>query len=165
MALKSYVITKSCRSPIVRATGHGARPQQIQFKTFRKGDIVKGELKHANNQPAFVLINGVCVVDLSCVKELVTKEIVTGADGKTKVQDQTITAPPKTKDAMPKVKIADAVIIGAIIGAIGVFIAEKKGIIAEPENRNKILGAVGGAIIFGYIAYRIKNKSNIKIVE
>jgi len=165
MALKSYVITGSCRAPIVRATGHGARPQQISFKLFKKGDIVKGEMKHANNQPAFVLVDGVYVIGIGSVKELVTKEIVTGADGKTKVQDQTITAPPKIKDAIPKVKIADAVIVGCIVGALGVYFAEVKGLIPEPESRNKIYGALGGAVLFGYVAYRMKNKSNIKIVE
>ncbi len=165
MALKSYVITQSCRAPIVTATGHGARPQKITFKLFNKGSIVKGELKHANNQPAFVLVNGVYVIGLNCVKELMTKEIVTGADGKTTVQDKTITAPPTKKDTMPKVKIADAVVLGLVVGGLGVYIAEKKGLIESTDNMYKIYGAIGCSALFGYIAYRLKNKNNIKNVE
>jgi len=156
MALESFVIKTSCRVPYVTNTGHAARPTQIKFKKFKKGDIINGEMKHANNAPAFVLGKVDLQVTIGCVKKLVTKEISTGADGKTTVKDKTITAPPSHVDPYPKMKVSDAVIVGAIAGAIGVYFAEKKNIIKEPTPKNKVFGAVGGALIFGYLAYRIK---------
>lgn len=158
MALKSYVMKVPCKVPYVRNTGHAARPTQVAFKRFGKGDIITGELKHANNKPAFVLVKGVLPVPVWAVKELVSKEIVTNADGSESLQDKTITAPPTNVDKYPKMKVLDAVIVGAVVGALGVWAAEKKGIIKEPDKRNKIYGAIGGAVVCGYIAFRMKNK-------
>ena len=76
MALKSYILTKDFKSPYVTSTGLPHNPQAIRFKQFKKGEVITGEMKHANNKPAFVLVNGVCVVPLEVIKELVTKEIV-----------------------------------------------------------------------------------------
>jgi hypothetical protein len=158
MALKSYVLKQDMKVPYVTNTGHAARPTQVRFKRFKKGDIISGELKHANNKPVLVMVKGVLPVPVWAVKELISKEIVTGADGKETLKDATITAPPSNVDKFPKVKVADAVIVGAIIGIIGVYLAEKKGIIKEPDKKNKIYGAAGGAALFGYIAFRMKNK-------
>ena len=164
MALKSYVLKQDMKVPYVTNTGHAARPTQIKFKRFKKDDIVNGELKHANNKPAFILVSGVLPIPVWAVKELVTKEIVTGAVGTEKLQDKTITAPSTDIDKFPKMKVTDAIIIGAITGALAVWFAEKKNIIKEPDKKNKIYGAIGGALVFGYIAFRMKNKkTKIKI--
>ena len=92
MALKSYILTKDFKSPYVTATGLPHNPSAIKFKQFRRGEVVNGEMKHANNKPAFVLVNGVLVVPLDVVKELVTKDVVSHADGKGSIKEKT---PPK----------------------------------------------------------------------
>ena len=163
MALKSYVLKQDMKVPYVVNTGHAARPTQVKFKRFRKGEIITGEMKHANNAPAFILVQGVLPVPVWAVKELISKEIVSHADGTESLQDKTISAPPTNVDKYPKIKVTDAVILGAILGALGVYIAEKKGLIKEPEKKNKLYGAVGGAAIFGYIAFRMKKKTTKKL--
>jgi len=165
MAQKSYIFTRDYKSPIVVATGLAHNPQAIKFKKFQKGEIVKGELKHANNKPAFILINGVCVVPLDVVRELVTKSVVSNVDGG---GDSFPDAKPKKVKAPtnPKVKYGDAMIIGAVIGAVGVWIAEKQGWIAEPDRKYKLYGALGGAALASYIVYRTNNaRPKVQIVS
>lgn len=151
MALKSYIVTQNFKSPVVRVTGMPHKPQEIRFKQFRKGDIIKGELKHANNQPAFILVGGACVVPLSVVKELVTKEIVSNANGGEEQKPIKIT--PKEG---PRMKYMDAVVIGGVLGAGAAFLAEKQGWIAMPDKKNKIYGALIGAAVGLYFVYRFK---------
>lgn len=163
MAQKSYIFTRDYKSPMVVATGLAHNPQSIKFKKFNKGQIVKGELKHANNKPAFLLVNGVCVVPLDVVKELVTKAVVSNADGGGD-------AAPKTKKMVvatnPKVRYADAMILGAIVGFVGVYVAEKQGWIAEPDRKYKLYGALGGAALAAYIVYRTNNaKPKVQLVK
>lgn len=165
MAQKSYILTQDFKAPYVQITGIPHKPQAIKLKKFSKGQIIKGELKHANNKPAFILVNGVCVVPLDVVKELVTKEIISSADGKTSTQP--ITKPKViTVPTNPKVRYADAIIIGAIIGAVGAYLIEKQGWIGEPDKKNKLYGAGIGALAAAYIVYRTNNaKSRIEIVK
>jgi hypothetical protein len=163
MAAKSYIFTHDFKAPYVTATGMPHNPQAINFKKFQRGEIVKGELKHANNKPAFVLVSGVCVVPLDILKELVTREVVSHTDGASPV----ISTPKKTMvPTNPKVRYIDAMIIGAIVGVIGAVIAEKQGWIAEPDSKNKLYGAGIGAIAAGYIVYRTNNaKPRVQIVK
>jgi hypothetical protein len=161
MALKSYIITHDVKSPYIVATGLPHNPQKVCLKLFRKGQIVKGELKHANNKPAFLLVNGVCVIGLDVVKELVTKEISSNASGlqnptPTKVIDKTIGL--SKNNSNPQVRYIDAMIIGALVGVAGVYIAEKQGWIAEPDKKYKLYGAIGGAILGYYFMYRKKTQ-------
>lgn len=157
MAQKSYIFTRDYKSPMVVATGLAHNPQSIKFKKFQRGEIVRGELKHANNKPAFLLVNGVCVVPLDVVKELVTKEVVSNASG----GGSSETKPKKVKVATnPKVRYADAMILGAIVGAVGVYLAEKQGWIGEPDRKYKLYGALGGAALASYIVYRTNNARN-----
>jgi hypothetical protein len=163
MAQKSYIFTKDYKSPMVVATGLAHNPQSIKFKRFQKGEIVRGELKHANNKPAFLLVNGVCVVPLDIVKELVTKEVVSNASGSTSSE-------PKVKKIKvptnPKVRYADAMILGAIVGVVGVYVAEKQGWIAEPDRKYKLYGALGGAVLAAYIVYRTNNaKPKVQVIK
>ena len=157
MAIKSYIVTQDFKSPWVQITGRPDRPQAIKFKNFRRGDIIKGELKHANNRPAFILVEGALVVPLEVVKELVTKEIVSDASGESKSNL------PKPIDVMkvssnPKVQYIDAAIIGAAIGFGGVYFAEKKGWLPpETDKKMKIYGAIGGALLGAYLVYRFKS--------
>jgi len=163
MAQKSYIFTKDYKSPMVVATGLAHNPQSIKFKRFQKGEIIRGELKHANNKPAFLLVNGVCVVPLDIVKELVTKEVVSNASGSTSSE-------PKVKKIKvptnPKVRYADAMILGAIVGVVGVYVAEKQGWIAEPDRKYKLYGALGGAVLAAYIVYRTNNaKPKVQVIK
>jgi hypothetical protein len=162
MALKSYLITHDVKSPYIVATGLPHNPQEVRLKLFRKGQVVKGELKHANNKPAFLLVNGVCVIGLDVVKELVTKEINSNASGGTttsaaKVIDKTVGL--SKNNSNPNVRYIDAMIIGALVGAGGVFLAEKQGWIAVPDKKYKLYGAVGGAIAGFYFMYRKKTQA------
>jgi hypothetical protein len=162
MALKSYQLTQNFRSPYVVATGLPHRPQQIKFKTFRKGDVVKGELKHSNNEPAFVLVAGTLVIPVSMIKEVVTKEIDTSSNFDNKKQDSS-SEDKKTENKIvvkksSNVKYVDALLIGAAVGFLGVYVAEKQNWITSIDNKNRIYGAIGGAVLGAYIVYRIKNK-------
>jgi len=167
MALKSYVITNDVKSPVVRVTGDPRNPQQVTFKQFRKGDIVNGELKHANNKPAFLLIKGVCVVPLDCIKELLTKEVVSHADGETKVKSPILDGIPKkgTTNSNAKVKYVDALLIGGIVGFAGVWIAEKQGWIEGERKKNKLIGAVAGSLLAAYLVYRSKTEKPAKLTK
>jgi hypothetical protein len=164
MAQKSYIFTHDYKAPYVTITGLAHNPQAVKFKKFQKGEIVRGELKHANNKPAFILVNGVCVVPLDIVKELVTKAVVSGADGTT---TNSFPSKPKVQSlpTNPKVRYIDAMLVGAVAGVVAVFVAEKQGWISEPDNKYKLYGALIGAIGASYIVYRTNNaKPQIQVV-
>lgn len=160
MALKSYIITHDVKSPCVVATGLPHDPQKVKLKLFRKGAIVKGELKHANNRPAFVLVDGIFVIGLDVIKELVTKEISSNASGgpsqASKVVEKTVGL--SKNNTNPKVRYIDAMIIGALLGFVGVYVAERQGWIKEPNSKYKLYGAGGGALIGLYFMYRKKTQ-------
>ena len=164
MAQKSYIFTHDFKAPYVTATGMPHNPQAIKFKRFQKGEIVRGELKHANNKPAFLLVNGVCVVPLDIVKELVTKAVSNADGGGSSFPE----SKPKVVKVPtnPKVRYADAMIIGAIIGVVGVYVAEKQGWIAEPDKKYKMYGALAGAVAAAYVVYRTSNgKPKVQVVN
>ena len=153
MAIKSYVITQTVKSPYVQVTGMPHKPQAIKFKQFQKGEIVRGEMKHANNQPAFLLVNGCCVVPLSCVREIITKEVTSNAagDGKADVKSEVAKLPVK----ISKLKIMDAGIIGALAGLGAVWFAHKQEWLPM-DKKNFIYGGAIGAAAGMYLLYRFK---------
>ena len=151
MALKSYIVIADIKTPYVQGTGVPHRPQEVRFKLIRKGEIIKGELKHANNKPAFVLVNGTLVVPLSAVKELVTKDITSNADG-TPTDDKK----PMKLPSVNKVKYIDALVVGALLGVGGAYLSEKQGWLGEPDKKNKIYGALIGGAVALYGLYRYK---------
>jgi hypothetical protein len=164
MALKSYIFTTDYKSPYVTATGLPHNPQAIRFRKFKKGEIANGELKHANNKPAFILVSGVCVVPLTVVKELVTKAVVEHDDSKQSTSSadgsqKKVAAPTKKSGG---VKYIDAMIIGGIVGVGAVFLAEKQGWIKEPDKKYKLYGAAIGAAAGMYLVYRGKNTVTAK---
>lgn len=167
MAQKTYIATNDFKAPYVEITGIPHNPQQVKFRKFRKGDTFKGELKHANNKPAFILASNNAIVPLDVVKELVTKNIGSPTTTATSSFDASTQA---TKKAVlptnPKVRYIDAMILGGIIGAIGVIVAEKQGWIAEPSSKYKLYGALAGALAASYIVYRTSNgKPRVQIVN
>jgi len=140
------------------STGLPHKPQAIRFKQFKKGSIVKGELKHANNKPAFLLVSGVCVVPLNVVKELMTKDIVSHADGEGSIKDKVIKKVENVSklNTNPKVGYIDMALIGALVGFGGVILAEKQGWLEEVNKKHRLYGAIGGALLAAYLVYRNK---------
>ena len=157
MAQKSYIITHDFKAPYVRITGMPHKPQEIKFKPFRKGDIIRGELKHSNNKPAFILVGGGCIVPLDVVRELVTKSVGSNFDAQPSSSTATTEKKKIEVPTNPKVRYADAMVLGAVIGIIGVYLAEKQGFISEPDSKYKLYGAIGGALAGAYIVYRTSN--------
>lgn len=168
MALKSYVLTQDFATPYVVATGMAHNPQQIKVKKFRKGDIVKGELKHANNQPAFVLVQGTLVVPLEVIKELVTKAIIDNDTPPIDVEivekdtedivvkdKKSITMPLKSSD--PKVNYIDSMIIGGLVGLGGMYLVKRQNWIEEFDKKYYLYASIVGALAGAYIIYRTRS--------
>jgi hypothetical protein len=158
MAIKSYLITANVKSPYVQVTGMAHKPQAIRFKQFRKGEIVKGEMKHANNKPAFLLVDGCCVVPLSVIREVVTKEVTSDVTGTDKPASESPSTMSKLIAKTPAINYVDSAIIGGLIGLGAVYLAEKQGWIAVVDKKNKLYGALIGSAIALYGYYRFKPK-------
>ena len=126
-----------------------------KFKQFRKGQIVKGEMKHANNKPAFLLVDGCCVVPLTSIREVVTKEVTSDVTGDAA---QTPIVKNKIDVKVSKLKIMDAGIIGGLVGLGGVWLAHKQSWLPVVDNKNYLYGAVIGAAAGMYLLYRFKPK-------
>jgi hypothetical protein len=166
MAQKTYIFTNDCKSPYVEITGRPHNPQEVKFLKFRRGDQVKGELKHSNNKPAFILGPKNAIIPIDCVKELVTKAVVGGDKSTTSSFNGSSDTKVVSVPTNSKVRYMDAIIVGAAIGLVGVVIAEKQGWIAEPESKYKWYGAGAGALAAAYIVYRTSNaKPKVKIVN
>lgn len=153
MALKSFQVEKNFLSPYVEMTNIPHRPQKIKGRQFKRGQIVQGELKHANNQPAFILVEGTFMIPVSHLKEVVAKDINSSAEGSGETK-------PKAKKIIstnPKIQYMDAAILGAIVGFGGVYLAERQGWITVPEKKYRVYGALAGTLIAIYAVYRIKN--------
>lgn len=170
MAQKTYIATHDFKAPYVEVTGIPHNPQQVKFKTFRKGQQFRGELKHANNKPAFILAENNAIVGLDTVKEIFTKQV--GAETRANEMSAfngSSTGSETKKVAVPtnpKVRYIDAMLLGALVGVVGVVIAEKQGWIPEPDKKYKMYGALGGAVAAAYIVYRTSNaKPKVQIVN
>ncbi len=163
-----FVATTDFKSPYVVSTGMPHKPTEIKAKKFKKGEIIVGKLinNDKSGKPAFVLHKGVVVVPLSCVKQVVVKDITTDfttagenksqADGDSKPK---VVVNPKDKPkSEDKKKYFDAIIIGGVIGFAAVYYAEKKAWIPLPDKKNKIIGVVLGAALGAYLVYRFKDK-------
>ena len=136
------------------------KPTQIKTKSFKKGEIIVGEMKTDKfGKPAFVMHKGVMVVPLSCVKIVVTKDInpnvSSSADGgDISAKPKTVVVNKPTSDTEKKKKYLDGMILGALAGFGAAYYAEKKGWIAVPEQKNKVIGAVIGALAGAYVVFR-----------
>ncbi len=177
MALKSYVLTQDFATPYVIATGMAHNPQQIKVKKFKKGDIVKGELKHANNQPAFVLVQGTLVLPLEVIKELVTKAIIDNdtppipiedLDSSSKKSDDVVVSKKKSnlmplKSTNPKVNYIDSMIIGGIVGLGAMYLVKRQNWIEEFNNKYYLYAGLVGASLGAYIVYRVRSSKAEKV--
>lgn len=154
-----FVATKDFKTPYVVATGQPHKPTQIKLKKFRKGEIITGEIKTSKGKPSFILHKGVMMIPLNSVKQVITKDIQIGADG---VKDDISKTNPKVEVKVLKASdekkksYIDGIVIGGLLGFGGVILAEKKGWIAVVDKKNRLIGAVVGAVIGCYVAYRFK---------
>lgn len=166
MAQKTYIFTHDCKAPYVEITGKPHNPQEVKFLKFRRGDQVRGEIKHSNNKPAFILGPKNAIIPLDVVKELVTKAVVGDTSQLASSSFDASTQAKKTVPSNPKVRYIDAMLLGAVVGIVAVIVAEKQGWIAEPDSKYKWYGAGLGAVAAGYIVYRTSNaKPKVQIVN
>lgn len=151
-----FVAKQDFVTPYVIATGQPHKPTQICKKKFRKGEIITGEIKTVKGKPSFVLHKGVMVVPLSLVKQVITKDIVlSNADGEVKKSNPKVEV--KVVKSGGDKRYIDGIVIGALLGFGGTILAEKQGWITGGEPRkNRIIGAVAGAVIGAYFVYRFK---------
>ncbi len=161
----TYMITHDFKTPYVRSSRNPRNPTEIMFKRFKKGDLISGELIKNGMKPSFILFNGVCVIPLSVAKAVVTKEIVSSADGKEARTEPLVneTTRKVIETRNPKVKYLDAILGGALVGLIAVHIANKKAWIKVPNNMNFAYGAGAGAVLAAYVIYRNNNKPKAKV--
>jgi len=162
MAKKTYVFITDLKTPRVVGTGIPHAPQKIEYRTFRKGDTVNGEMKHVDNKPAVILIEGNFPIPLHAVKELVAKDLqeLSGADGSKDAKDDTKAFEMESKISIsknPKVAYLDAIVIGSLLGAGAMYLAEKKNWVQTTDKYAPLYAALGGAALGAYLVYRHKN--------
>lgn len=166
MAIESFVLTQDFKSPYVVATGRADKPQQIKAKHFQKGEVVQGELKHANNKPAFVLVQGTLVIPIDAIKKVVAEDIKTSnADGDPKGEITVQKVEHLDINSNPKIKYIDAMIVGSLVGASAVYGVEKKTTWLPPDKMNKVYGAIVGALAGWYFVYRNKGTQPISKIK
>lgn len=166
-----FVATQDFKSPYVISTGMPHKPTAIKTKTFKKGEIISGNMIKKDGKPAFIMYKNTIVVPLSCVKQVLVKDINTITDKNSSADGSTNSA---SSDNKPKVtidiksngksvdkrKYLDAVIVGGLIGLGVTFYAENKGWLAVATQKNKIIGTVSGALAGAYLMYRFGGKLN-----
>lgn len=157
---KNYIVTTDFKSPYVMATGHPKNPNKILFRRYKKGQIITGILIEDKGKPAYVLSENYFTIPLSNIKEMITKDVSYSVEGSNKKADPIL---PKVSN--PKLKYMDAVIIGGIVGALVVFVAQKKNWITEQDHMYKAYGAGIGAALALYVVYRKNNKNKITIKQ
>ena len=170
--LKRYVFKVPFKAPYIRVTGNPRRPTKICGKQFKQGEIIAGELKHAQNKPAIVLtmIDGVTLpVPLEVVRELQEKEIgsdsASSADGQIKASEAEKKVSKVTVSRNPKIQYINSGVAGLLLGLGAVVLAEKKGWLDPMESKkNKLYAMAIGAVAGMYILYVVKDtiKNNKK---
>lgn len=151
---KAYVLIQDFNAPYVVATGMAHKPSKIMIKKYKKGEIIYGEMKTTNGKPSIVLVKGVIPIPATMLNEVITKTI-SGVSG----EKSTETKQPQNNKVVTikktNTRYMDAGIFGAVIGAISVYLFEKQGWL-QPNPKNKLYGALGGAVLGMYMVYRKK---------
>jgi hypothetical protein len=164
--LKHYILKQNFNAPYVVATGLPHNPSAVKVKKFKKGEIVKGELKHSNGQPAFILVQGTLVFPLSVVRKVVTKEVSTAVDGTSSTTNGGDKTTVLKKSTDPRVRYVDSALIGAVVGFGLTHIAEKQGWVSTDEenpHKNRVVGAILGAAVGAYLVYKKKTTKTLTI--
>lgn len=165
MALKRYILKTDYAAPYMRVTGDPRKPGKLCAVRYKRGDVVIGELKHANDKPAFVLVikEGVQLpFPLTHVSEVTEKAVdesdipaTSSADGKPDDKSKAVSGLISNN---PKVQYMDSAILGGLLGLGAVWLAEKRGWIQpQPDKKNKLIGIAIGVAAGLYIMYRVKN--------
>lgn len=150
---QTYIVTRDFKSPEVYNTGSSYQSAAIGFKKFKKGQIIQGELKHSGGKPAFVLVDRMTVVPLGNIKKMVTVNVVDRTSSATGSTER-VTKEYLKKSKIPKIRYMDAILLGAVVGGVGFWFAEKKELINVDNPKAKLYAAVGGAALAFYIVYR-----------
>ncbi len=149
-------MTKTVKTPYVINTPFPHKPTAIKYKEFKEGQTVKGVIQYRGGKPAYIVVKRVFIIPINAVKELVTREVET-SDNFTGNAKQSLETFAKTGN--PKIKYMDAALAGAVVGLAAVWFAQKKNWLTPPDKKNYGYGALGGAAIFTYIVYRIRNRN------
>ena len=151
---KAYVLIQDFNAPYVVATGMAHKPSKIMIKKYKKGEIIYGEMKTTNGKPSIVLIKGVIPIPATMLNEVVTKTI-SGVSGE-KSKEVNVKGGSKVVTVKKtNTRYMDAGIFGAIIGGVGAYLFEKQGWL-QPNPKNKLYGALAGAVLGMYMVYRKK---------
>jgi hypothetical protein len=164
-----YIVIRDFKSPVAfSGSSHPALGTQVRQMNFKKGQVIDGVLKtKEDGSPAFIIHRKCVIVPIAAVKELVSKEILSNAEGSSD-------APKEKKvitESTSKIKYIDSAIIGGAIGFALTWFLEKRGIIPadNPENKvphqNKLIGLAIGAAAGAYYTYKKNVKTGIKIVK
>lgn len=164
-----YIVTRDFTSPVAFSGGsHPMMGAQVKQMKFKRGQVIDGVLKtKSDGSPDFIIHKRCVIVPVAAVKELVTKEVLSNAEGGSD-------APKEKKvitESTSKIKYIDSAIIGGAIGFALTYVLEKRGIIPadNPENKiphqNKLIGLAVGAAAGVYYTYKKNIKTGIKIVK
>ena len=103
------------------------------------------------------------VIPLSCVQEVVSTPIVSNASGTETTENRDSSKDVIIEEKSPKIKYADAMLIGGLVGFLGVYYAQKNNYIDADESKYKLYGALGGGILAMYFVFRNNNKPKITV--
>lgn len=163
-----YIVIRDFKSPVAFSGGsHPAIGTQVRAMNFKKGQVIDGVLKtKTDGSPDYIIHRKCVVVPIAAVKELVTKEVLSNAEGSDSPKEKKVIT-----ESTSKIKYIDHAIIGGAIGFVVTWILEKRGIIPadNPENKvphqNKLIGLVIGAAAGAYYTYKKNVKTGIKIIK
>ena len=164
--MKKYIVTKDFKSPYVVSTGMGHNPQRIQYKTFRKGQIISGQMQTSNGKPAFLMVNGVLPVDLNYIKEVVTKDFdepKSNASGKETSIEKKLSIGGGSNN--PQIKYVDGFLLGSAVGYLAVVAMTKYGYLTNVTTKFKIYGTLAGGLLSAYLVYRNNSSKVSKNIE
>ncbi len=154
-----FILTQTVKSPMVVNTNMPHKPTAVRWHVFKAGTTVTGVLMPNADAPTFLMAGGKFVIPLAAIKEVVTKDVTSSADGKIlgKTNEKIEKA---VKGGNAKIKYLDAGILGAVLGAAAVYLAEKKQWIKMPDKKNTYIGLAIGAGLAMYFVYRIRNRNS-----
>lgn len=163
-----YIVIRDFKSPVAfSGSSHPALGTQVRAMNFKKGQVIDGVLKtKSDGSPDYIIHRKCVVVPVAAVKELVTKEVLSNAEGSDAPKEKKVIT-----ESTSKIKYIDSAIIGGAIGFVAAWFLEKRGIIPadNPENKvphqNKLIGLAIGAAAGVYYTYKKNVKTGIKIVK
>ena len=146
-----FIITKDFKAPFVVATGKPHAPSRVDYKLFRKGQMVRGKIMKENG---IVLVGGTIPLPFEVLKQVIAKDIsISNADGINAQAEK-----PKVV-VVNNTTYVDAGIAGALGGLLITYLIEKKGWLTADTlspMQNKLIGAGIGAALGMYVIYRKK---------